>query len=437
MRAIRLATLMGALASLALSAAAQSQQLDAAARADAVSKLSTALRERYVFPEVGANAAETITANLKSGAYDQLSEPGAFAKRLTGDLAAVAHDRHMQVVSRSASPQKASDAPEPLLINEAGIVRADKLLGDIGYIEVIAFPPLDRFKPVIDRAMSGLAGSKALIFDLRRNSGGSPESVAYLVSFMTPEDAPTHINDIVSRKAGTLEFVRKTFNSQATPVRFAGVPAFVLTSSKTFSGGEEFAYDLQSLKLATLVGETTGGGANPVSGVRLSDDLSATVPYGRAENPVTRTNWDGVGVKPKIAVPADDALAATLKQLGRPASHQVAKAGGSQAFSPRLIPTPGAREVLERTIAAATNPDPDVSFVSTSAAKAFPRQAALIRSRLETMGGMREVTFRGPNFLNGDTYDVAFERGSLRFDVVLDVQGKLEGVNVTSLPPPP
>jgi hypothetical protein len=437
MRAVKLAVLASVFVAAIFGTSALAQQMDAQARADAVAKLSTALRDRYVFPDVGAKAAETISANLKSGAYDQLSEPGAFAQRLTDDLSAVAHDKHMRVTSRSAPPPKTGDAPKPPPTNESGVVRADKLPGEIGYIEVIGFPPPQWFKPVIDRAMTALAGSKALIFDLRRNGGGSPGSVAYLVSFLAPEGAPTHINDIVSRKAGTLEFSRQTFNSQATPVRFARVPVFVLTSGKTFSGGEEFAYDLQALKLATLVGETTGGGANPVSGARLTDDLSAMVPFGRAENPVTKTNWEGVGVKPEIAVPADEALAAALKRLGRPSAATVAEANGSQVFAPRSIPTPGAREVLERVIKTARTDDPDTGFVSASGAKAFPQQVALIKSKLETAGTVRNVAFHGPNLFNGDTYDVTFEHGVLRFDVVLDAQGKLEGVNVASLPPAP
>ncbi len=437
MRAIKITALAGALAALALGAAAQAQQLDAAARADAVTKLSAALRDRYVFPEVGAKAADTITANLKAGAYDQLNEPGAFAKQLTDDLAAVAHDKHMRVMSRSAPPPRTGDAPKPPPINEAGIVRADKLPGDIGYIEVVAFPPTERFKPVIDRAMTALAGSKALIFDLRRNGGGSPESVAYLVSFMTPEGAPTHINDIVSRTAGTQAFTRRSFHSQATPVRFAGVPAFVLTSGKTFSGGEEFAYDLQALKLATLIGETTGGGANPVSGAQLSADLGAAVPYGRAENPVTKTNWEGVGVKPEIAVPAADALAAALKQRDRPATGTVAEAGGSQVFAPRSTPTPGSREALERAINAARTDNPDLSFASVNAAKAFPRQAAMMKARLGDLGAIKDMTFRGPDTMNGDVYDVAFERGVFRCAVVLDAQGKLDGIGLMGPAPAP
>ena len=82
----------------------------------------------------------------------------------------------------------------------------------------------------------------------------------------------------------------------------------MLTSARTFSGGEAVAYDMQVLKLATIVGETTGGGANPGGMAPLTPDFAMFVPGGRGENPTTLTNWEGVGVKPDVAAPAANAL---------------------------------------------------------------------------------------------------------------------------------
>ena len=86
-------------------------------------------------------------------------------------------------------------------------------------------------------------------------------------------------------------------------------PVYVLTSSRTFSGGEEFAYNLKNLKRATLIGETTGGGAHPGDGVNVQRPLRIGVPFGRAINPITKTNWEGTGVEPDVKVPAAKALA--------------------------------------------------------------------------------------------------------------------------------
>ena len=81
-----------------------------------------------------------------------------------------------------------------------------------------------------------------------------------------------------------------------------------MTSQTTFSGAEEFTYNLKNLKPATIIGETTGGGAHPVSGHRIGDHFVIGVPYARAINPITKTNWEGTGVQPDVPVPAAEAL---------------------------------------------------------------------------------------------------------------------------------
>jgi C-terminal processing protease CtpA/Prc len=96
-------------------------------------------------------------------------------------------------------------------------------------------------------------------------------------------------------------------------VRLADKPAFVLTSKSTFSGAEEFTYNLKNLKRATIMGETTGGGAHPVSGQRIDDHFMIGVPFARAVNPITKTNWEGTGVEPDVKVEASQALDAALK----------------------------------------------------------------------------------------------------------------------------
>ena len=90
--------------------------------------------------------------------------------------------------------------------------------------------------------------------------------------------------------------------------RLTGKPVFVLTSKRTFSGAEEFSYNLKNLKRATIIGETTGGGAHPVSGHRVDDHFMIGVPFAKAVNPISKTNWEGTGVEPDVKVPADEAL---------------------------------------------------------------------------------------------------------------------------------
>ncbi len=89
----------------------------------------------------------------------------------------------------------------------------------------------------------------------------------------------------------------------------------MLTSAHTFSAAEEFPYDLQALKRVTVVGETTGGGAHAASEGRLGEHFAFSVSWGNSINPITGTNWEGVGVVPDVKVSADEALAAALKLL--------------------------------------------------------------------------------------------------------------------------
>jgi hypothetical protein len=321
-------------------AAAAPTSLDAAARKEVVDALGTALRQRYVFPDVGEKAASRIEAALAAGEYDNLSDRAAFAARLDADVSAIAHDEHMRVISLSGPPP----GPPPGAMGppsaEAGVVRADRLAGGVGYVEIIGFPPLPAFKPAIDRAMTALKGSKALFLDDRRNGGGDPAAVAYAVSFLVPPDRHLHISDIVARTAGTTEFTRLGTDSQPTPVSFAGIPVYVLTSHETFSGGEEFAYDVQTHRLGKIVGEVTGGGANPTGPVPLGDGFIAAIPFGRSENPVTKANWEGRGVQPDVAVPAADALKKARQRLGQPPVADVAAASRQQVFTPRSAPLP-------------------------------------------------------------------------------------------------
>lgn len=153
--------------------------------------------------------------------------------------------------------------------------------------------------------MTLLGGTDAFILDLRQNGGGSPETVAYLCSYFFDEGDNRHLNDIYNRPKDT---TRQYWTINVPGVRYGGAkPVWVLTSSRTFSGGEECAYDFQTQKRATLVGEVTGGGANPGGSVTLGEGFIAFVPTGKAVNPITRTNWEHMGVKPDVAAPAADA----------------------------------------------------------------------------------------------------------------------------------
>jgi Peptidase family S41/N-terminal domain of Peptidase_S41 in eukaryotic IRBP len=404
------------------SAAAAPAALGAEARRDVVAKLGEALRDRYVFPQVGQRAAETIERALAAGTYDSLADPQAFASRLSSDVAAVAHDKHLNVWSTAAPPPPPpAGAARPA--TEAGIVRADRLDGGIGYIEVVGFPPQRAFKPALDKAMAGLAGSRALILDIRRNGGGSPDGVAYLVSFLLTPGRP--INDIVSRVAKTNDFIRESFRSVETPVSFAKVPVYVLTGKDTFSGGEEFAYDIQALKRGTLIGEATGGGANPTGVVNLGHDVAAMIPFGRAENPVTHSNWEGRGVQPDLRVPAGEALAAALKRAGGKPARDIAAASRRQVFAPRSTPRPGSEAALRRLLAGYAGGQPDYAAMAPDLADRIRAQLPRLQAQFSALGELRSMRFHGPDMMGGDEYELHFVNGNRLMALVVGPDGKI------------
>ncbi|MGA7314356.1 MAG: S41 family peptidase [Silvibacterium sp.] len=180
---------------------------------------------------------------------------------------------------------------------------------NIGFIKFDAFPPPDICGPTVVAAMNFVAHTDALIFDLRENQGGDPEMVEFMVSYLFQE--PTHINDLTNRHENeTRQYW--TFPWLPGP-RFSDKPVYVLTSQKTFSGGEEFAFDLKTQKRATIVGETTGGGAHPVQGFTAGDHFTIGVPFAHPINPVTKGDWEGTGVEPDVKVSAADALTTAEK----------------------------------------------------------------------------------------------------------------------------
>ncbi len=312
-----------------------SLSIDAAARARAVAGAAALLDTFYVFPDVARRMGDSLRARLARKEYDQYTNGITFAMRLDDDLAEVAHDKHLHVnySARPLPPEKPRPvgAPPPAPSPEdqgrerefldginCGFVKVEQLPGNVGYIKFNMFADTDMCAATASAAMTFVASTRGLIIDMRENGGGSPGMVAFVSSYLF--DRRTHLNDLWTRRTGeTKEFWT---SDSVSGHRFGGTkPIYVLTSARTFSGAEEFTYNLKNLKRATIIGETTGGGAHPVSGHRIDEHFMIGVPFARAINPITHTNWEGVGVKPDIPVPANDALATAQKLLREKPRH--------------------------------------------------------------------------------------------------------------------
>jgi hypothetical protein len=291
--------------------------IDAAARQRAIDGIAAMLNEFYVFPETAKKMEEAVRARQKAGAYDSISNGDAFAETLTADLREVSHDKHLGVSfspavlpkgGRSGGPDMAAMRRQLERIN-CGFEKAERLPSNVGYLKFNMFASPDICGPTASAAMNFLGGVDALIIDLRENGGGDPKMVAYISSYLF--DERTHLNDLYNRKENKTE---EFWTSTDVPgKRFAGKPVYVLTAKRTFSGAEEFTYNLKNLKRATIIGETTGGGAHPVAGHRVDDHFMIGVPFARAVNPISKTNWEGTGVEPDIKVSASEALEVAKK----------------------------------------------------------------------------------------------------------------------------
>lgn len=410
--------------------------LDKAARVAIVQEAAKALKDGYVFPDVGERAAKAIETALDMGNYTALSEPQAFAERLTADLQAIAHDKHLRVFAPAGPGLGPSVAGSPAPRDEGGIVRADRLAGDIGYIDIIGFPRVALFRPPLDRAMAALAKTKALIIDARHHGGGTPDAEAYLVGYFLPKGAaPVTVDRMIFRNKGTDTLRTEDFQSSPTLFSYDGKPVYILTSNHTFSGGEALAYNMRALHLCRIVGETTGGGANPGGTVPIGSGFAMFLPQGRSNNPITGTNWEGVGVKPDIASPAADALKVALEHLGqKPLAPDIEALSQERLFTPRTTPQPGSEAAVRRMIGELQRGEPNYELRSEAVAKVTREQLPRLHSMFTQLGKIETVTFVevGPG---GDVYDVKLTNGSVRYSILLAPDGKTVNALVNPLPP--
>lgn len=304
--------------------------------ADIVTQALTLLRANYVFPELAAQVAAGIEARLAAGEYDNLDEI-ALTELLTSHLQSATGDKHLAVRlgggPRPGGPGPGRPGPagpdgrgpgpangkpgEPGdhevmrlkmrqrgRLDNFGIHRVERLDGNVGYLDLRRVPVPENAGPAISAAMELVSGTYALIIDLRRNGGGAVHGVALWISYLLPEE-PVHLNDVFRADTGE---TRQFWSLPYLPgSRYTGRPVYVLTSGRTFSGGEDFAYTLQALGRAEVIGETTGGGAHPTRGFPVSPAVHVAIPFARSVNPVTGTNWQGTGVVPDTPVPADEA----------------------------------------------------------------------------------------------------------------------------------
>ncbi|MFE9740512.1 S41 family peptidase [Streptomyces sp. NPDC006477] len=281
------------------------------APAPVIDETARLLTEHYVFPEIGEQLAGLLQRRLTEGAYD-VEDAEELARLVTTDLQSVNGDRHLRLKHHAdpVSPEQGAATRDAMRrdfdTSLGGAPRVQLLDGGVAVVELAPMLfPLEWAAEPLSAALTLVSRAQALILDVRANRGGDPDTVAFVCSHLL--DKRTHLNTMYWRGGERRE--QSWSQPQVPGVRFGGSkPLYVLSSGSTFSAAEELAYDLQQLGRAVIVGERTRGGAHPCKGWTVHPHLEATIPFGRAVNPVSRTNWEGTGVQPDIPCAAADSL---------------------------------------------------------------------------------------------------------------------------------
>jgi retinol-binding protein 3 len=280
-----------------------------------IDSISAMLNKSYVFEDVAKKMSALINENFKSGKYKAIKDPQEFGAKLTEDLQSISKDLHLNVgygPDQIRSVKERKIGPDELLVTKKqeqlknyGFEEIKALPYGIGYLKLNSFIDSPESMDVAAGAMSFLSCSNALIIDLRENDGGDPKMIQFIISYFSGEK-PELINTYYTRESNTTDELWTLANLPGKRLTHAEI--YVLTSNQTFSAAEEFAYDLKNWKRATIVGETTAGAANPSVIKIINDNFAIMLPTGRAINPITHTNWEGVGVEPDLKVTSDKAL---------------------------------------------------------------------------------------------------------------------------------
>ncbi|MBN2258435.1 MAG: S41 family peptidase [Anaerolineaceae bacterium] len=296
------------------------EKIDSKIKLGVITRIGELLVARYVFPDSAEKMRQSLVEKLSQGGYDAIDTPDRFAFELEKDLQAICHDHHLCIMHnpararelidmRGTSLEKIAAARRKALNRQkdlnCGFNKVERLPGNVGYLDLRFFADLKVGRKMADSAFSLLSNCQAVIIDLRRCYGGHPRTVQYYCSYFLSQ--PTHLNSIIRR------YKKKPEEQYWSLAHVGGLPlydqdVYILTSRFTRSASEEFAYTLQVLGRATLVGEVTRGDAHDESEEVILDEFVLSLPDGRAVNPITRTNWEGKGVQPDVCTRAPGAL---------------------------------------------------------------------------------------------------------------------------------
>ena len=279
-------------------------------KVEVLQKIASLLETKYVFPEMAKKYAEEFRKKCERGFYESYTNPKEFAEQATADLISITKDKHINfrlIESSDIGEKPESSLHHPIRYHRLGInenkgfSKLEWIEGNIGYLDIRRFYYISDVRDMVIATMKILSNADAIIIDLRENGGGSGD---YLSSYFLKH--PTQLNSWYSRED---DFLTEVWTFKEIGVeRLTAVPLFLLTSKRTFSAAESFAYDMKVRERATIIGDSTKGGAHSVDLYKIDDQFEIYIPTVRAINPITGENWEGTGVIPDILIPAESAL---------------------------------------------------------------------------------------------------------------------------------
>ncbi|CAI2767174.1 S41 family peptidase [Flavobacterium collinsii] len=301
----------------------QQKKISEKFKKETILKIDSLIQKEYIFPEKAKLMGDHLKKAYKENKFKKYDLLDSFAVALTKEIRFINNDKHLRIkpkfIPEKDKANSTKDSYEVYLHNLTdnrklanGFKEVKIIDGNIGYLKFNYF--IEETEQTIDSYMELLSKTDAIVVDLRTNGGGSPKTVQYLCSYFFKQ--PLLLNTLYFRKGNFTEEFKVI---EVSGKKRTDVPLFIITGARTFSGAEEFSYNMQTQKRATLVGEVTGGGANPGDILEVNSLLEIFIPTGTAINPITKTNWEGIGVIPEYKTTKDSAYNKTIELAAKAA----------------------------------------------------------------------------------------------------------------------